>query len=103
MPLHCSYCHKPNHSRLDCPVRASICCWHCLTTGHLRKQGPKRPQQANPNVSSAPPVNKPKKATETPGAMEVEPTPSQSSPSSSLDKALKKKSPDAFARALRGG
>ncbi|SAM06211.1 hypothetical protein [Absidia glauca] len=152
MPLHCRYCHQPNHSRLDWTVRAAIRCWSCLTTGHLRKHCPLRSQQtSNPGPSSKPsPKSKPKPAknqpisasgsppkrppptsdsesepapprssrppplkqprpdlgTEQPMAMEIEKSPSSSSqppqsppgPDSFLDKALKKASPDAFAR-----
>lgn len=46
MPLHCSYCHKPNHSRLDCPVRSALRCWSCLAVGHLRAHCPARTKDA---------------------------------------------------------
>ncbi|KAL4207395.1 hypothetical protein AB4K20DRAFT_1832722 [Rhizopus microsporus] len=36
------YCHKPNHSRLDCPVRSAVRCWTCLSNGHLRPHCPRR-------------------------------------------------------------
>ncbi|SAL96917.1 hypothetical protein [Absidia glauca] len=63
MPLHCSYCHKPNHSRLDCSVRSAIRCWSCLTTEHIAKRCPQRSTSTNqpsppvkPNPKSKKPV-----------------------------------------------
>lgn len=58
MPLHCSYCHKPNHSRLDCPVRSALRCWSCLAVGHLRVHCP-TPAQKVPVSES---LNKSKKS-----------------------------------------
>ena len=142
MPLHCSYCHKPNHSRVDCPIRADLRCWTCLATGHLRIHCPKRIPKAptdskkkskkknnkivtdpvppapkrsppssdsesdKPSLSRPPPLKQPRPL----ASMEVVDTPSSSAPppsssrgNQSLEHTFKHVSPEAFAKALRGG
>lgn len=46
MPLDRSYCHKANHSHLDCPVRKAIHSWSCLSAGHVLAHCPKRGKPA---------------------------------------------------------
>ena len=62
MPVHCSYCHKANHVRVDCHIRKTMYCWTCLATGHLRAHCPKRVKKT-PDVSQEVPKksNKPTK------------------------------------------
>lgn len=40
MPLHCRYCHRPGHTRLNCSYKPQPRCYHCQEVGHIRKKCP---------------------------------------------------------------
>lgn len=66
MPIHCNYCHKPNHISFDCPIKKTIRCWSCLSVGHVRAHCPKRAQKAQESRKSAAPADKSKKSNPAP-------------------------------------
>ncbi|KAI8349907.1 hypothetical protein BD560DRAFT_337820, partial [Blakeslea trispora] len=58
IPLHCSYCHKANHIKFDCPVRKAIRCLSCFSVGHIRAHCPKQFAKAKPSGGPAHPSKK---------------------------------------------
>ncbi|CAO3667430.1 unnamed protein product [Rhizopus microsporus] len=83
IPLHCNYCHKPNHSRSDCPVRSALRCWTYLSNGHIRAHCPQLVIRTTASVKSKP-AKKPNKSTKH-CASTVPSVPKHSPPSSNSE------------------